>query len=220
MEFSSNYILSSNGCLNETDYNLHIKKDKSDIIFQNSGSMVDSKTITQHQDNKSIIIENDIKLMPQSICENQKSSKMKRKLTECHLSPENIDSSSKVCKFSEPSGLQNETLNDTNVTNEDVIKPSENIVTKHRRSLWIMSCDRCSFETENMDEFACHIDTLHANLNNYGCNKCTYSTTSSTLLEKHDRYESLLHYRLGANNSLHKLYALLSQCDEFIYINY
>ena len=82
MEFSSsNYILSSNGCLNETDYNLHIKEEKSDIIFQNSGSMVNSKALTQHQDNKSNIIENDIKQMPQSICENQKNSEMKRKLT-------------------------------------------------------------------------------------------------------------------------------------------
>ena len=123
--------------------------------------------------------------------EEHKKSGQKRKISEEGNGHINAGSLCKIGKLEMQNGLEKaaQTPADTKLKLGSFYTSSNK--TKPKRSLWIMSCDRCTFETDNMEEFTCHIDNLHMDLNDFKCHKCSFATTASTLLNKHLRYEIL-----------------------------
>ena len=187
MELStSNHLLLSNGCVTRTDYSLQRKEERKDILSINDKSNMDLESIDQNTKFELNQLYKDKEVQLDNFDKHTSSGK-KRKMSENVVDVENHVTCSKVTKLTEPIDLKHQTKGDTGKDSNDLTKLTADKLKNNRRSLWILACDRCSFETENMDEFASHIDTLHSNLDDFKCHKCTYSTSSSTLLKKHDK---------------------------------
>ena len=186
MELSApSHTLTSNGCAT-TDYSIPVKEEKTVIFLQNNASTLTSNpdSLTNNADCESKGLYMVTKDMAVVNCNNQASSGKKRKICEDEMSHVNSVSTPKIGKLDTSNKLKEEVQNDSE---ENIEKVSQSKKPRNRRTLWIMSCDRCSFETDNMDEFSCHINSLHSNLNDFKCHKCSFTTVSSALLKKHER---------------------------------
>lgn len=187
MELSSpSRTLTSNGCA-ATDYSIPVKEEKTDIFLQNNASSLtsdpDSLANSKNCEPKSLdMVTKEIAV---GNCNNQASSGKKRKICEDEMGHGNSMYTTKVGKLDTSNKIKEKVQNDSE---ENIEKVSQSKKPRNRRTLWIMSCDRCSFETDNMDEFSCHINILHSNLNDFKCHKCSFTTVSSALLKKHERY--------------------------------
>ena len=188
MELSaSTHTLTSNGCGTTTDYSLKVKDEKTDIFLHNNARTLTSTpdAINKNADCDSKSLNVAKKEMVQVNCNNHASSGKKRKISEDDISHANSESTLVIEKIDTPNGTKQEIQYNVE---ENIEKGPSGKKSRNRRTLWIMSCDRCSFETDNMDEFTGHINSLHSNLNDSKCHKCSFSTTCSALLKKHDRY--------------------------------
>lgn len=185
MELStSNHSLSPNGLDSNKDYPLQIKDERKDELCINDKTILNPDAF--HQASKYEVNQTfEAKDMQHGHCDNIIGPGKKRKLSDSGPNHESHEKLSKIDKISEPDSSKQEIQNGSQTTN--LTKSPLSKVPKNRRSLWILSCDRCSFETENMDEFTCHIDTLHSNLSDFKCHKCNFASTSSSLVQKHDR---------------------------------
>ena len=160
------------GCMAGTDASLPTKKEKSE-----NNCMMSKENMQT---------ENGL-LNP----EDHTNPSHKRKFSEDTNVHTSAESSHKIGKYEMPNGLTQQLPCQSEVTHSTTIEPankSPKTRNKSKRSLWIMSCDRCSFETNIMNEFTYHIDNIHPNLNDFKCHKCPIATTSSSLLNMHDRY--------------------------------
>ena len=93
--------------------------------------------------------------------------------------------SPKSRKVEAQNGVEIETPNMASMLNESLPSSPLDIKSTTKNSRWIITCDRCSFETHKMDEFKSHIHDLHSDLNEFKCSQCPFSTTSSTFLITH-----------------------------------
>ena len=93
--------------------------------------------------------------------------------------------SPKSRKIEAQNGVGMELPNMASMLNKSFQSSPLNIQSKAENSRWIITCDRCSFETHKMDEFKSHIHDLHSDLNDFKCSLCPFSTTSVTFLNTH-----------------------------------
>ena len=93
--------------------------------------------------------------------------------------------SPKSRKVEAENGFEIESPNMASMLNESLPSSPLDIKSTAKNSRWIITCDRCSFETHKMDEFKSHIHDLHSDLNDFKCSQCPFSTTSSTFLNTH-----------------------------------
>ena len=181
---SSNHSLSSNGCGSNKDYPSQLKDERKDEICINDKTILNADSIDQTP--KYELKQNfEAKDMQHGNCDNIIVPGKKRKLSDSSPDHESLEKLSKIENITEHGNLKHEIQNGSETTN--LTKPPLSKMPKSRRSLWILSCDRCSFETENMDEFTCHIDTLHSDLSDFKCHKNSFASTSSSIVQKHDR---------------------------------
>ena len=185
MELStSNHSISSNGCGSNKDFPSQIKEERKDELCINDKTILNPNSIHQTP-NYDLNQSFEAKDVQHGISNNIIGPGKKRKLSDSGQDHNNLEKLSKIDKISEHDILKQEIKNGSDTTN--LTKSPLCKVRKNRRSLWILSCDRCSFETENMDEFTCHIDALHSDLSDFKCHKCSFASTSSSLVQKHDR---------------------------------
>ena len=184
--------LSSNGCASGADPSLPIKEENSEISSNNAHPFLVSSDKLNEEGNS---IASKEKMQDGNVLVNTEDRTKyghKRKFSEDEKTYKIAESFYKIGKYEMPNGLTQQLPCQSEVTPSSTL---ENITKfpktkqKTKRSLWIMSCDRCSFETNSMNEFTHHIDNIHPNLNDFKCHKCSFATTSSSLLNKHDRYE-------------------------------
>ena len=160
----------SNGYTAGTDASLPSKKEKSEInCMMAKENMETENGLVKSEDHRNV--------------------SHKRKFTEDKNICPRSESPHKIGKHEMPNGLTKQPPCQSEVTHLTTLEPANKSpkTRNNKRSLWIMSCDRCSFETDSMTEFTCHIDNLHSNLNDFKCHRCSFSTTSSSLLNKHER---------------------------------
>ena len=96
-----------------------------------------------------------------------------------------VNISPKSRKVEAENGFEIESPNMASMLNKSFQSSPLDRKSKAKNSRWIITCDRCSFETHKMDEFQSHIHDLHSDLNDFKCSQCPFSTTSSTFLNTH-----------------------------------
>ena len=178
-----------------TNQSQAIKRENMETALTNSSHALPTDHQNCSKNTSDIKMKSEINLPREnglSNTDDQTSSSKKRKISENEDGHVNDEKSFKVGKFDLKNGLkQDPPLQDTDIptNNYKVLDESQRTSMKCKKPPWIISCDRCTFETDNMDEFIGHVNSLHSNLNDFKCHECSFATTSVAILNKHCRYE-------------------------------